>query len=78
MTGFLVTNVAVGFPLRRPVPVYGDHREQGRGHTMFNVLQSCGGEWAVIATFASYQTACRCAHQIDPTGLKVCVRKVSA
>lgn len=45
---------------------------------MFNVLQSCGGEWAVIATFASYQTACRCAHQVDPMGFKVCVRKASA
>lgn len=45
---------------------------------MFNVLQHCGGEWAVIATFASYQTACRCAHSIDPKGFNVCVRKVRA
>ncbi|WFC40285.1 hypothetical protein [Pseudoxanthomonas sp. SE1] len=45
---------------------------------MFNVLQNCGGEWAVIATFASYQIACRCAHSIDPKGFKVIVRKAAA
>lgn len=66
-------------PPGAPVPGCGGFNgHTGRGLHMFNVLQSCGGEWAVIATFASYQTACRCAHQVDPTGFKVCVRKVRA
>lgn len=42
---------------------------------MFNVLQSCGGEWVVIATFASYQTACRCAAQIDTARHPATVRR---
>lgn len=45
---------------------------------MFNVLQCFGGEWKVIQTFASYQTACRCAAQIDTRRNPATVRRASA